>query len=317
MIVNHSFSSYTERKILFGYGQHIHIAKLTAGRGMAMQGKRTHYLRTCAPIILYTFTLLLVFTPTTFAAPTYRRVAVPTLVGPKTSYLALGDSLAFGYQPDLNWNAGYSSDFFHNLQSHGVKNYNNLACLGETTVTMIKGNCPYALVRQFPYSGSQLTAALNYLKEHAGQVSPVTLDLGANDMMKDINVTNCTISTNWAKDLATMDTNLTKTILPQLVAALTINGQHTGDLLLMNYYDAFQNTCPNSISYVQELNQHLANDAAGLAMLVDVFTPFGGAASPDPSICTLTWMCSTFKDFHTQNVGYSIIATAFEQATGY
>ena len=25
------------------------------------------------------------------------------LVGPKTRYLALGDSLAFGYQPDLDW----------------------------------------------------------------------------------------------------------------------------------------------------------------------------------------------------------------------
>lgn len=282
-----------------------------------MQSKATRFLHVLVPILLYTFTFLPIIATTAYATPLRRAAAIPALIGPKTTYVALGDSLAFGYQPNLNWDNGYSSDFFHDLQSHGVKNYYNFACLGETTVTMVKGNCPYPLFRKYPYLGSQLTAALSYLHAHPGQVSPITLDIGGNDMMKDVNATTCTISTSWDTDLATMDANLTQTILPQLVAALTVNGQRTGDLLLMDYYDAFQNTCPNSISYVQELNRHLAQDAAGLALLVDVFTPFGGTVTPDPHICTLTWMCSSFKDFHTQNVGYNMIATAFEQTTGY
>ncbi len=281
-----------------------------------MQEKTTRFWRMFAPV-MYALALLLIVTPATFAATTHQRAAAPALVGPKTTYLAIGDSLAFGYQPDLDWSKGYANYFFKNLKGHGATAYANLACPGETTVTMMKGNCPFLFLRKYLYRGSQLTAALSYLNKHAGEVSPVTLDIGANDMMKDIDATNCTINASWATDLTTLDTNITQVILPQLIAALTINGQITGDLLLMNYYDPFQNKCPNSISYVQELNQHLANDAAGLATLVDVFTSFGGATTPDPNTCNFTWICSTFKDIHAQNVGYSTIATAFEQTAGY
>src|SRR5260370_10079444 len=114
-----------------------------------------------------------------------------------------------------------------------------------------------------------------------------------------------------------MDANLTQVILPQLVAALTVNGQVTGDLLLMNYYDPYQNLCPASVSYVQQFNQHLAADAADFAALVDVFTPFGGVTTPDPNTCNFTWMCSTFKDIHAKASGYSTIAPAFEHTAGY
>lgn len=267
--------------------------------------------------ILCILGLLFTSISTTCSATSRQRTARTALVGPKTTYLALGDSLAFGFQPNLNWDAGYANDFFRDLQSHGVKNYLNLACPGETTVTMIDGNCPFSLLRKYPYAGSQLTAALHYLSQHAGYVSPVTLDIGANDMIKDINSINCTISPHWSADLARMDNNLATIILPQLVAALTLNGQLTGDLFLINYYDPFQNACPNSIPYIQELNRHLANDAAGLAMLIDIFTPFGGTRSPDPQTCDLTWMCSTIKDIHARDRGYSMIATLLEQNTGY
>lgn len=267
--------------------------------------------------ILCVLGLLFTSTSTICRATIRQRTARTALVGPKTTYLALGDSLAFGFQPNLNWNAGYASDFFQDLQSHGVKNYVNLACVGETTVTILTGDCPFSLLRKYPYTGSQLTAALDYLSQHAGYVSPVTLDIGANDMVQDINSTNCTISPHWSADLARMDSNLATIILPQLVAALTLNGRLTGDLFLINYYDPFQNICPNSIPYIQELNQHLANDAAGLAMLIDIFTPFGGTNSPDPQTCDLTWMCGTAQDIHPQDRGYNMITTILEQNTGY
>ena len=277
-----------------------------------MQGKASHLQRLVAPVALV-LSLMMLVTPSALASRRHQLAPV----GPKSFYLALGDSLAFGYQPDFNWAKGYSSDFFHDLRGHGVKNYDNLACPGETTVTLIKGGCPYPLFRKYLYTGPQLPAILNYLHKHAGQVSPVTLDIGANDVLKDINASTCAVNTNWETDLATMDANLTQTILPQLVAALTVDDQVTGDVLLMNYYDPFQNACPGSIPYVQELNQHLATDAAGFATLVDVFAPFGGATTPDPNTCTLTWICSTFKDIHARDAGYRAIASAFEQAAGY
>ncbi|HLQ29648.1 MAG TPA: hypothetical protein VK140_10500, partial [Ktedonobacteraceae bacterium] len=118
-------------------------------------------------------------------------------------------------------------------------------------------------------------------------------------------------------DLATLDYNLSRIILPKLHAALTVNGQLTGDLVVMNYYDPYQNICPNSVPFTQLVNQHLANDVNGYGTMVDVFSAFGGATTPNPNICKYTWMCSIFTDIHATDRGYSVIASTFEQGTGY
>ncbi|HLG79104.1 MAG TPA: SGNH/GDSL hydrolase family protein [Ktedonobacteraceae bacterium] len=244
--------------------------------------------------------------------------AAPALVGPKANYLAIGDSLAFGYQPDLDWGDGYSTDFYHNLQSHGSQDYDNLACPGETSVTMINGGCPYSYLRKYPYIEPQLDAAVEYIQGHSGQVSPVTLDIGANDILPDINTSTCSIDTaKFASDLATLDANLKQTILPELHNALTVQGVLTGDLVLMNYYDPYQNICTNTVPYIETINQHLAADVNGYATIVDVFTKFGGAATPNPNICNYTWICSWYHDIHPKSQGYSVITSAFEEGTGY
>jgi lysophospholipase L1-like esterase len=246
-----------------------------------------------------------------------RRPAL-SIVGPSQRYLAIGDSLAFGYQPDLNYDDGYSNDLYSNLQGHGVSAYANMGCPGETSVTMINGGCPYAFLRKYPYVGAQLNAALAYLSYYAGHVSPVTLDIGANDLAPDINTTTCVVNTTkYASDLAILDANLTQVILPKLHNALMVNGRLTGDLLVMNYYDAYQNSCPNTVSYTQQINQHIANDIAGYATLVDVFDPFGGTTTPNPNLCTYTWICSVFHDIHATDKGYSVVASAFESSAGY
>jgi lysophospholipase L1-like esterase len=280
-----------------------------------MQGKASHFLRIIVPLLL-ALTLALAFVPAALAASHTARGAL-AVQGPRAFYMAIGDSLAFGYQPDLNWDDGYSNSFFSNLKTHGVQDYDNLACPGETTATMIGGGCPFSLLRKFPYVGPQLQAAVAYLHHHAGQVSPVTLDIGANDLTSDLNIATCSINANWETDLAKVDHNLTAVILPQLAAAMTVNGHMTGDLLLMNYYDPYQNVCANTVPFIQEINAHLAVDARGFATMVDVFTPFGGASTPNAHICTYTWMCSVFKDIHAKDAGYNVMAAAFEQAAGY
>jgi lysophospholipase L1-like esterase len=275
--------------------------------------KRMLALRIVAPLSLVLF-VFLAFAPAALAAPATHRLS---LVGPKKYYLALGDSLAFGYQPDLDFSHGYVDDFYGNLKGHGVQSLANMGCPGETSNTFINGGCPYAYLRKYPYVGAQLNAAVLYLKLHPGQVSPVTLDIGANDMLPDINTSTCTISSSFNTDLATLDNNLIKTILPQLVAAMTVNGKVTGDLVMMNYYDPYQNICPNTVSYVQTINQHLANDISGYGVIVNVFKSFGGPTTPNPNICPYTWMCSIFKDIHPTTKGYSVIASTFENGTGY
>lgn len=276
-----------------------------------MQGKASFLLRLLLPAVL-ALSLALLFAPAALATS-----SSPAIVGPKANYIAAGDSLAFGYQPDLNWDDGYSNFFFTNLKGHGETDYDNYACPGETSTTFIKGGCPFSLLKKTLYTGPQLPAVIKFLHKHAGTVSPLTLDIGANDVLRDINSSNCTVNANWNTDLATVDANLTKIILPQLAAALTVNGKLTGDLLLMGYYDPLQNVCPNSVPFVQQLNQHLQADAHGFATFVDVFTPFGGATTPNPNTCNFTWICSAFHDIHAKDAGYSVIATAFEHAAGY
>jgi len=274
----------------------------------------------------YVILVLAVALAFTFSVSFSHPVKAATLVGPKAFYLALGDSLGLGFQPNGDNNHGYADDFFANLQSHGTRVLENLSCSGETTITMINGGCIDAIQNKVFYVGPQLQAAVNFLHEHAGQVSPVTLDVGADDFLthNDVNTStapNCTLSSRFNSDLATMDANLSQVILPQLTAALTVNGQRTGDLIIPNYYDPEQNLCPNLVSVTQEVNQHIANDASAFNVtMVDTFTAFGGPATPNPNINTLTWMSSNFPlvlAIHPRSVGYQLMATTIEQTVGY
>ena len=263
--------------------------------------------------LAFVVVMLVVATPSAFASSYSHSL---TLVGPKARYLALGNSLAFGYQPDLDFNHGYVDDFMSNLSQHGVKYLANMGCPGETSSTFINGGCPYPFLRKYPYIGPQLAAAVAYLKQYRGNVSPVTLDIGANDLLPDINTSTCAISSSFNSDLATVDANV-HTILTKLQAAMTVNGHMTGDIVMMNYYDPYQNICPNTVPYIQKLNRHLAADVQGYGTIVNVFGAFGGPGVPNNNICSYTWMCSVFQDVHATTQGYSVIASAFENGTGY
>ena len=266
----------------------------------------------------FAFTLLLIGTGIPAVQARTSTYSPDAPVGPKQYYLALGNSLAFGYQPNLDFDHGYVDDLSANLRTRGNKQTANLACPDETSGSFINGGCPYAILRKFPYEGNQLSAALLYLNEHQGQVSPVTLDIGANDVLPDLSNTTCAIDTEKFKsDLAALDTNLAQVILPRLHAALMVNGEVTGDLLVENYYDPYQNQCPNTVPLMREMNSHIAADVQNFGTLVDVFDAFGGAVTPNQNICVYSWICSSFHDVHSTRTGYKVIAGAFERSAGY
>jgi hypothetical protein len=85
--------------------------------------------------------------------------------------------------------------------------------------------------------------------------------------------------------------------------------------MLLNYYDAFQNACPNTVEKIQKINEHLAHDFEGLGTIVNIFEAFGGAAVPNPNICTHTWACSPAPgpDIHPTTAGYQVIANTMEE----
>jgi lysophospholipase L1-like esterase len=97
---------------------------------------------------------------------------------PATYYLALGDSLSQGVQPDAAGVSeptqdGYANQLYATLhRSQPGLRLVKLGCPGETTGTMIHGGiCRYQ-------GGSQLAAAVSFLRAHRGHVSLITLTSG-------------------------------------------------------------------------------------------------------------------------------------------
>jgi lysophospholipase L1-like esterase len=100
---------------------------------------------------------------------------------PATWYLALGDSLSQGVQPDaagvsVKTGQGYA-DQLHAalLPAHPGLRLAKLGCPGETSKTMIDGG-----ICRYP-GGSQLAAAVAFLHAHRGRMVLITIDIGAND----------------------------------------------------------------------------------------------------------------------------------------
>jgi lysophospholipase L1-like esterase len=100
---------------------------------------------------------------------------------PAAYYLALGDSLSQGVQPDpagasVETPHGYPELVYARLRrSHPGLRLVRLGCPGETTTTMMRGGlCRYR-------AGSQLAAAVGFLRAHRRHVVLVTIDIGAND----------------------------------------------------------------------------------------------------------------------------------------
>jgi lysophospholipase L1-like esterase len=244
----------------------------------------------------------------------------PALAGSRHYYMAVGDSLSFGFQPNLNFTSGFADDLGSDLHRVFGSNTANFACARESTRTMISGGCPGRFILHQSYTGPQLDAAVNFIKRNNGRISPVTLEIGANDVLPDFDQATCTPVANYLADLATMDANLTKTILPRLLDALaTPTGHQAGDLVLLNYYNPFVRECANSPDFVHLINEHLAADAAQFRVpVVDIYAAFGGDAFMADHICTLTWICDAqFHDIHPTTAGYHLIAQAIESVLNY
>src|SRR6202043_784082 len=96
---------------------------------------------------------------------------------PATYYLALGDSLSQGVQPDaagtsVETGQGYPDQLYAMLRpSQPTLRLVKLGCPGETTATMIHGG-----ICRYP-AGSQLAAAVAFLTAHRGHVRLVTIDI--------------------------------------------------------------------------------------------------------------------------------------------
>lgn len=253
-------------------------------------------------------------------------------------YLALGDSLAWGYQPNASGAGtksghGYADDLAAYLQAQHNRHlrYVNLSCPGENTGSMINGTCPDLAASGQAYT-TQLGAAVTFLRANPHARILVTLDIGAN------NVDGCLSA--GGIDEACVEQGLTAagTDLPKILAELKAAAGKRVTIIGMNYYDPFlaewltgangQTLARESVALSTTFNGILGNAyAADGVRVADVSSAFettdfsdttalGGVTVPVnvADVCNWTWMCvpSIGPNIHANDTGYAVIARAFE-----
>lgn len=252
-------------------------------------------------------------------------------------YLALGDSLSQGVQPNSTapfneTNRGYVDDLYAAERAHhpGLQ-LEKLGCPGETTTSMIKGGiCPYA-------SGSQLGDAVGFLATH--RVAFVTIDIGAN------NLDNClTPAGSIDPQCVGAGFGAAASDLPVILATLRSAAPNI-PIYGMNYYDPFlavwlagQQTLAHVSACITNgagygtycgpplppggfngvLDQTYAAFGVPVADVATAFQTNNFTAVPIVNlpvnvalVCAWTWACSPYQNFHANDVGYGVIAAAF------
>ncbi len=118
----------------------------------------------------------------------------PVYQPPQSYYLALGDSMAYGFQPTKakpgappsDFDTGYVDVFAASLRKLSPKiQVVNYGCPGESTVTFARGGChglADGVKLHNAFRGSQLKAAQSFLRAHPGKVSPITVTLWGGDL---------------------------------------------------------------------------------------------------------------------------------------
>jgi lysophospholipase L1-like esterase len=251
---------------------------------------------------------------------------------PPTYYLALGDSLSRGVQPDaagasVETRDGYPDQVYATLRrDHPTLKLVKLGCPGETTSTMINGGiCHYQ-------GGSQLKAAVAFLHAHRGRVLLLTIDIGANDPEQCAGQPGLSQLASCAvKGIPAAVTHLTA-IMASLQAAAGPGVRTVG----MNYYlpalAEWRNGLPGHViawaaerlaaAYNNMLGRVYAHYGARVANVFGAFDTANFAAQGTTPrnvalLCQWTWACAApprGPNQHANQAGYQVIARTFLQA---
>jgi lysophospholipase L1-like esterase len=208
----------------------------------------------CAAVALASGSAVAKNLSTATKAPTSKTQPTELPVVPGSQYLALGDSVTFGYMeaqvtpaPDYP-NAASFLGYPEQLGAELHLSVANAACPGETSSSMINPAAPNNGCENNPahtasnyrtnfplhvkYKGSQLAFALSYLHSHHS-VRLVTLTIDANDFLvcQETTTDGCASSAEQSATAATVTKNI-HTIL----SAIRNKAHYQGQLVIVNYY---------------------------------------------------------------------------------
>jgi len=245
--------------------------------------------------------------------------------GPRP-YLALGDSVSFGFITDAGFEYVNPENFigFPDYVGPLLKFHtSNAACPGETSGSFLSPAAPDDGCRfyrsQVPlhlaYSSTQLDFAVSFLRSHP-ETKLVSVGLGANDVL--LLRTQCgndptCIGLELPQVLAALETNLL-TIFSDLRSA-----GFKGIIVVVNYYSV-DYADAGETAVISALNKALAAASAQAGLPVaDVFTSFEAAAAPvgghtcRAGLLNASPQNQFLCDIHPSQSGQKLIARTVEQ----
>ena len=258
----------------------------------------------------------------------------PASATTRGGYLALGDSVAFGYRPsavtppadylDAANFTGYAEKY---AAARGLQ-LANASCPGETTASLIKAGAqsngcensvgsPFGYRTLFPlhvaYPGTQLDYAVRYLREHR-DTRLVTLTVGANDLFVCQRTTadQCT-GTDFQATVDTVSRNVAT-----IFGALREAAQYRGELVLVSYY-SLDYRDQTQVRRVRALDTALSTVTRRYhGRIADGLTAFRLASLPsggDPCAAGLLIALPTGGcDVHPTAAGHRVLAAALAWA---
>lgn len=265
-----------------------------------------------------------------FVAPIAQASSEEARTSSTSTYLALGDSLAAGYQPGRGETAGgYVNQLWRRLRTTDPDlRLRNLACSGETSRSLITGQnspCSYD-------AGSQLDAAVAYLVDHPGEVDLITVDIGGNDLLGRC-LRRGLIERSCVADLRPR----LKARVREIVHALSDAAGSAVPIVAMTYYDpllGLWGLVPGGralaradqrawTTFNTALTRVYENTGVHVADVAETFriddfenTLFVKGRGPLPAnvalTCRWTWFCAKF-DVHPNRTGYGKIAATFQR----
>ena len=248
------------------------------------------------------------------------------------TYLALGDSVAFGYVPPQavpppNYRTahsfvGYPEDVAQALRTRVW----NASCPGETTASMLvagaqSNGCenslgsPVGYRTQFPlhvqYQGTQMQYALKYLAVHR-HTQLVTIDVGANDVFlcQETTADGCMSTAELQAVLQEIQTNLTA-----IYTQIRDVAHYHGLLVALTYYSLSYG--PGQVAGTELLDSVIASVTEKFGgKVADGFTAFEGPSlAAGGSSCAaglLIKLPDGTCNIHPSPAGHLLLAKAIE-----
>ncbi|WP_377641452.1 SGNH/GDSL hydrolase family protein [Oryzobacter terrae] len=269
--------------------------------------------------------------PPTSAASTGSATPTPsqTPAEEEALYVALGDSLAAGYQPggtELR-DSAYPALATSRLAGDGADlRLENLGCSGETTTSLLEGGkCDFD-------EGSQIAQAESVLAAAKGNVGLVTIDIGGNDLLRCVRLQTGIDTACVDQGVATVRKNL-----PTILDRLTTAAGDDVPVLVIGYYnpwvaakaldqpikgvDAAAKAYTRLSTTIEKAAEGAGATFVGLdeAFATNDTTPttIGGRSVPENAarVCTLTNLC-TARDIHFSDEGAATVARVVAEAAG-